>query len=232
MNFDVYCDEAKPDALSTTSTIPSFLVIGSLWMQRGERDRLKTAIHNLRDKYFIGGEFKWQKVSPSKIEFYNDIIALFFSEGNLLRYRCIVVDQSKVNPSLHQNDHELGFYKFYYQLLHQWINEENEYSFFCDYKLNRDMTRLNVLKRCLENANMFACVKRVQAIESKESVLIQLTDLLTGATSAKVNNSIKSSSAKKQIIDIIESKLGHPIIATHRGEQKYNVFKIGLEGGW
>jgi len=57
-----------------------------------------------------------------------------------MRFRCIAVDREQVNLALHQNDGELGFYKFYYQLLHHWILD-NEYRIFCDLKTNRGRRR-------------------------------------------------------------------------------------------
>jgi hypothetical protein len=46
-----------------------------------------------------------------------------------------------------------GFYKFYYQVLHHWILDNNEYTVFCDLKQNRDRSRLTTLKRVLNTAN-------------------------------------------------------------------------------
>jgi hypothetical protein len=233
MKFDVYCDESRPDLFCSKAPPATFLVIGSVWSHREDRDKLKAEIHALRDRHKIGGEFKWQKVSPSWLAFYQELISLFFSEGDRLRFRCIAVDRTKVDLlKYHQNDQELGFYKFYYQLLHHWILDFNEYAIFCDFKRNRDMRRLAVLQRCIAYSNLSASVSSVQATRSEESVMIQLADVLVGAASARLNESLVPGSAKSQLVEYIESKLGRPIAATFKSESKFNVFVIDPQGGW
>jgi hypothetical protein len=233
MKFDVYCDEARPDLFCSKKPPVDYLVIGSLWSHREDRAGLKTAIHELRNRHKVGGEFKWQKVSPSRVAFYQDLIALFFSEGDRLRFRCIAVNRTKVDlVKYHNSDQELGFYKFYYQLLHHWIEDFNQYEVFCDYKRNRDMRRLQVLHRCLCAANLSADIACVQAVRSEEVVLIQLVDVLTGAASAKLNGTLNTPSAKTDLVTALESKLGRSIQPTAKTAQKFNLFEIDLGGGW
>ncbi len=233
MKFDVYCDECYPDVLGSASPPVQFMAIGSLWFPTEQRERYKTRIHELRDKHKIGPEFKWNKISPSKESFYLDLIQWFFSEGDNLRFRCILVDHQQVELGQHHDDDpELGFYKFYYQLLHHWVNECNEYAVFCDFKSNRRRDRLHTLQGCLQNANLFADVGTVQSVRSHESVLIQMVDVLSGAVAAKLNDRLKPGSSKWHVVEELERSIGHSIQATARSEQKFNVFKINLNGGW
>jgi len=233
MDFDVYCDESRPDVLCSHKTTFDYLVIGSLWLPREHRGALKAAIHELRDKHKIGGEFKWKKISPSRVAFYEELASLFFGAGDLLRFRCIAVDRRKINlQAFHNNDQELGFYKFYYQLLHHWIQDNNDYQIFCDHKINRDMTRLPVLRQCLAASNLLSNISAVQAVRSHEAVLLQFTDILTGAASARINQSLKEGTSKTVIVAAIEKKLGRPIAPTTWSEQKFNLFKINPGGGW
>jgi len=232
MKFDVYCDESHPDLLSSKAKKDKFMVLGSMWFEEKRRELFKSEIHDLRNKHKIGGEFKWNKVSPSRVAFYVDLVNWFFDKKDDLRFRCIVVQADKVNlVEYHENDQELGFYKFYYQMLHHWILDFNEYSVFCDYKSNRYSDRLNVLKRCLQHSNLSAKVLNVQSVRSEESVLIQIVDLFTGIVAARFNEETKSE-AKKEILLATERKIGKRILPTSCNEQKFNVFKIDLKGGW
>ena len=233
MDFEVYCDESRPDLLSSKKPPAKYVVIGSLWLKTQHRDTFKQTIHNLRDKNKVGGEFKWQKVSFSRIDFYKELIDWFWQHGVDLRFRCIAVDREKIDLiHYHENDHELGFYKFYHQLLHHWIADFNNYAVFCDFKTNRYRNRLHVLQRCLAHSNLTATIKNVQAVRSRESVLIQLTDVLTGIASASLNSSLQENSSKSEVIKHFEEKLGHKIQHTVKAEQKFNVFVIELQGGW
>ena len=233
MNIEVYCDESRPDLFASTHPPAQFMLIGSLWLQTENREEIKKAIHALRDRHKIGGEFKWQKVSPSRVLFYQELTECFLSFGDLLRFRCIAIDHEKVNlVHYHDNDQELGFYKFYYQMLRHWLDDFNEYAVFCDCKKNRDPRRLDVLRSCLDVSSLSSTVSRVQAIRSDESVLIQLADVLTGIAAARLNQSLRMGSAKELLVQTFESRLGRSIRHTFKAEQKYNVFVVNLQGGW
>ena len=105
MNIDVYCDETYPDLFSSQNPQANYLVIGSLWLQNENRDTYKKAIHSLRDKYRVGGEFKWTKLTPSKVKFYKAMITWFNEQGENLRFRCISIDRRQVDLiHFHQND--------------------------------------------------------------------------------------------------------------------------------
>lgn len=233
MDFDVYCDESHPDLLISKKSNARFIVIGSLWLKTENRQAFKQEIKNYKNKYLVGGELKWGKVSFSRFDLYSQILTWFFDKGHDLRFRAIVIDREKVNLlSYHENDQELGFYKFYYQLLHHWIKDFNCYHIFCDLKVNRKKDRLNTLKRCLSNANLSATVPSVQGVRSSESVLVQITDLLTGLVSAKYNKTCKPAGSKHDLIQECEKHLKKPIGATGALENKFNVFEINLKGGW
>ncbi len=92
MKFEVYCDESRPDLLCSQHPTAQYMVIGGLWLPSEHRDQMKADIHALRNKYQMGGEFKWQKVSPSRIDFYRELIDWFVAMRDDLRFRCIAVD--------------------------------------------------------------------------------------------------------------------------------------------
>lgn len=233
MKFDVYCDESRPDLLGSASPQGQFMVIGGLWLPTSEREAFKEEIHHLRDRYRVGGEFKWQKVSPSRTAFYQQLLEWFQGKGDQLRFRCIAVDHGQVDLKLyHEDDQELGFYKFYYQILHHWILDFNEYNIFVDFKSNRRRDRLHVLRRCLDYSNLSSDVRDVQAVRSEESVLIQLADVMTGMAAYRLNNRMREGSAKRQVLEHYERLHGRQISPTHKSEQKFNVFRINLAGGW
>ncbi len=231
MDIDIYCDETLHDLFTSKKDSNQCMFIGSLWIEKQLREEIKTKIKELRVKHNCWGEIKWTKVTTTKEKFYIELINLFFSYGMQMRFRSIMVDPKKVVWSYHEEDKELGFYKFYYQLLHKWISDFNSYKIFFDMKKNRDLTRLTVLKKILTNQYQNSYIEQIQALPSKEVVLIQLTDLLLGATSAKLNDKIVSNQAKRNIILHIEKLRAKEIAPTYGDETKFNIFKIRLSGG-
>ena len=234
MDINVYCDESQSDLFASKHSTVPFLIIGSLWLPADRRNAIKQAIGALKKEHRAFGELKWNKVSRSKRDFYLALVDFFFSLGMDLRFRCIAVEVKHVDlDQFHKSDHELGFYKFYYQLIQHWIAVKNSYLIFCDFKTNREPGRLQVLKECLQYTNLAAEIKHVQALPSDESVLIQLVDFLTGAASARLNGALRPGSVKEEIVKRIEQRLGiEKISGTAKSEQKFNVFMIQLAGEW
>lgn len=228
MNFDIYCDECFPDLLTSNNPKAKYVIIGSIWIERDLRSELKTRIHELRDQYKIGGEIKSRKVSPSRLSFYTDLVDLFFEFDQQVRFRAIAIDHTLIDlQNFHGGSAELSFYKFYYQLLHHWLLPKADYQVFCDYRTNQQPARLHELEQVLCNANPLTSFSSVQWIRSKESVLTQLSDVLTGLVSARLNQTVQTkSSAKAQLRNHLESKLKRHIAPTPLSEKKFNIFAI------
>ncbi len=231
MNFEVYCDESGLEALSKNEA-HLYTAIGGIWMPANYRDIFKERMNAIKKKHSVFGELKWNKISPKFFELYKEVLDYFF-QTEQLRFRVILIEADKVdNYTFNNMDGELGFYKFYYQLLHHWIFDFNNYNIFLDLKENRDKGRLKQLERFLDLANLTSDIKQVQGLPSEESLGIQLADILTGLSNAKFNNEI-TSKAKIGLIEYIENTyLGKPIKPTQKWEEKFNVFKINLQGGW
>lgn len=233
MNFEVYCDETLPDLFTSAHPRAQFLMIGSLWLPADIREDIKRRINDLRQRHNVHGEIKWRKISPSKQDFYIDLVDLFMSFGLDLRFRCIAVDRDDVNMNLHNGDAELGFYKFYYQVLHHWILDNNKYRVFCDLKRNRDRDRLATLKRVLGHGNHTSIIRDVQSLPSSEVVFLQLCDVLLGAASSRMNDRQNMGAAKAAVVEHLERRLNRARLGpTSRAENKFNIFRIRLGGGW
>lgn len=233
MKIEVFCDESHPELFTTTKEpLGKYLMIGSLWLPSEIRQELKNQIEVLKNKHNIGGEFKWHKVHKKKLQFYIELVDLFFSHKDDLWFRCIAIDKNQFDIKLHNDDAELGFYKFYYQLLHHWIRESNNYSIFCDQKTSSDPKRLHKLTEVLQNATPSAHIHPVQALPSWQVSLLQLSDFLLGVAAAKKNGRIIENSAKGEVLKHLESHLKREVGPSYRGEKKFNLFCINLRGDW
>lgn len=233
MKFEVYCDETLPDLFTSRKPAGRFLMIGCLWLSADLRAEAKNRISELRSKHKIYGEIKWRKISPSSQAFYIDLIDLFMSFGLEMRFRCIAVDRSEVNLVRFNGDAELGFYKFNYQALHHWINDNNDYRIYCDLKPNRDRSRLSTLRTVLGYANQTSRINAIQSIPSREVVLLQLCDVLLGSVSARMNENLILGAGKRAVVEHLERRLNRDRMGpTSAIERKFNVFRIQLKGGW
>jgi hypothetical protein len=233
MNFDIYCDESRQEYFATPSSGPQerFVLIGGLWIITEQREYLKAQIGDLRARHSVHGEFKWTRVSPSRLPFYLDLVNLFF-DSDAMRFRCLVLPANQLDAiRFHHGDNELMFYKFYYQLLHNWILDFNTYQVFTDLRTNRVKQRLERLRQILDSSNYFAEVASVQALPSEQLDLLQLADVLIGAVGYRFHHG-NASPAKLAVSQEIETRLGRPIQPTRKVEEKFNIFRWRPGGGW
>ncbi|MCR4991201.1 MAG: DUF3800 domain-containing protein [Lachnospiraceae bacterium] len=233
----MYCDESRQDLLANKEAITSnnrYVSIGGLLVPRDKRDLLKQRLNDLKLKYGIVKEFKWGNVSENKLDFYKALVNLFFeAEFRDVCFRCVVIDALEIdNEKYNDDDQELGYYKFYYQLIHNWVNSRDKYYIFTDYKTNKEKDRLQELRRILNRQFVQDNVEIIQAIDSAESVILQFQNILMGTVSYKYNYRENGSSiAKLQLVSYVEEKLGRKIGATNSAEYKFNIFRINLSGG-
>lgn len=230
--INVFCDEAHQDLLFARNKRYKYACIGSLWVEETKKAIVAEEFKQLRYKYKLYGEIKWKKVSPNQISFYKELIDLFFKYNNTeeLKFRCICINSHIIDNKKYNNcDGELGFYKFYYELLYQWINcYNNYYKIYCDKKNSEDNNRRTTLKEILNNV-VGKKVLQVQSLHSVSSPMIQFTDFIIGLTITKMNKAVKENSTKADLIRYFEQKLGKEIKASSKNENKYNVFVIKLQ---
>ena len=225
MKHIVYCDESRHDGSA------SYMSIGSLWMDRGEKKRISRLFRKTAFENGLAGEIKWNKVSRLKLSSYKKLIDFFFEEK--LNFRSIVVKHSDLDyDKFHGNDKELGFYKFYYELLWHWMLPGGEYLVLLDFKQNKEANRYQELRKVLTSKLCgVAVISDLTVVDSKESPLVQLCDLLTGATAAAWCNDLPLESPKRELIDYISKKRACPlsICSPSSSLSKINIFKIQLQ---
>ena len=217
MTIAVYCDNAFPDLFTSGKPKAKYLMIGSLWLPVGLRNEVKDKIKILRERHETWGEIKWGKVSRSRLEFYIGLIDLFMNYSkDDIQFRCIAVDRERINHDSDYGGAELGIYKFYQEVLNLWTNSRNNYRVYCE----TDNKCFQRFKRVLLKANVKA---DIQALPSKEVMLIQFTDLLLGAASSRTNETLREGTAKEDVVKALEQRLGESLEPTVGGESKFNL---------
>lgn len=162
----------------------------------------------LRRELGLMGEVKWSKVSKQRLEDYKQIIDFFFSKSEL-SFAGVVADQHKLRQAdFAEGDQELGFYRLYYAVIAAGMRPYKRYLVLLDFKKNKGSDRYRTLRRKLEHhVKGWAWIDDLTVIDSAQSPLAQLSDLLTGALAASWSG-CKEGSAKKALIDYISQKNG------------------------
>jgi hypothetical protein len=223
--YNIYCDETRVENPEYNN-----MVIGALEIPRIQKTPIISEIKSTYTKHKFPYELKWTKVHYKYIPFYKELIDYFLSCADM-NFRCIVVDKTKVKlEEFHDNDEELAFFKFYYLLLKEKLLSNNEYYIFLDKKPTRDRHRARALHHYLDSYilwNREACnIRHFQAIDSKDNILIQLTDFLSGLMGFACEERSRMESAKGQIVQYLKERLGRNKLCTTSplSEGKFNVF--------
>ena len=126
----------------------------------------------------------------------------------------------------------------YYQLLLNLVEPKQENYIYLDIKDTKSAKKVEGLKKYLSFKLMdyeFEVIKNIQSINSQESVIMQLADLLIGAIGYKNRETYKeknSSIAKKELMMSIIQKSRYSLTkSTFLSEKKFNLFCIDLKAG-
>lgn len=221
----IYCDES----CHLEHDKSDIMVLGGISCSDNEKQQIFEDIRRIKIKHNLSSwfEVKWTKVSNSKLCFYKELIDYFFE--NNLSFRGVIAKGKKSLNHEKYNDGSYNnwYYKMYYLLLDYMIEPNEEYRIFIDIKDTKGGPKIRKLHEVLCN-NKYdfkqEVIRDVKQINSKESEVLQITDLFIGALSYK-HRKLNDSKAKSEIIKYIEKKYDINISKTTRKfEDKFNIF--------
>lgn len=226
--YNIYCDES----CHLEHDKSPIMVLGAIYCPSNKKVQIYNDIRNIKKSFGLSSyfEIKWTKVSESKVDFYEALLDYFW-KNNDLHYRGLVatgkdwLDHNKYNDG----DYDLWYYKMYFLLLDPILLIDNEYSILIDIKDTRGGKRVQKLQEVLCN-NKYdfnqEVVKRIGQIDSRESEILQITDLINGALAyhhRHLEDDIYANQGKASIVSKLQSKLNLDK-TTPRHDSKFNLF--------
>ena len=222
--INIYCDES----CHLPNDGQRAMVLGALWCFKTKAKAHNQEISDLKAKHGFSPffEIKWTKISPSKRDFYIDLVNYFFEQRTMGFRAWVIPDKTILTHDDYNQTHDEWYYKMYFYLLRNLISTERKYHIYLDIKDTRSRTKLRKLRDVLSNANYdFSreIIERIQHVRSHDINLLQLADLLVGAISYHVRG-LTDSSAKNDIVRLIKEKTGLSLTRnTLPGERKFNM---------
>lgn len=228
--FNLYCDES----CHLEHDQQRIMVLGAVTCPAAEARRIARSIRVLKDKHGLARNFeiKWSKVSPAKMDFYRDLIDLFFEEKSL-RFRALVVaDKSRLRHEDYDQDHDTWYYKMYYYMLLPLLRAQARFRIYLDIKDTRSEIKVQRLGKFLRSHladGTGSILENIQQIRSHEAVQMQLADLLIGLVGYR-NRGLDSSAGKRALVDRFHFHFPHEITrSTSYGSSKVNIFVWSAE---
>ncbi|MEE8571229.1 MAG: DUF3800 domain-containing protein [Candidatus Bathyarchaeia archaeon] len=224
--YNVYCDES----CHLENDGEKAMVLGAVWCPLEKTRKISIRIREIKQKHGLRPDFevKWTKVSPAKLIFYHDLFDYFFDDYDLHFRALIVPDKSKLKHAAFGQDHDVWYYKMYFDMLKVIFDPEANYRVYLDIKDSHGGAKAAKLHDVLCN-NMYdfsrEIIERIQLVHSCEVEVLQLADLLTGAVSY-VNRGISTSAAKLALVELMRRRSGYDLTRTTLlKEQKVNLFR-------
>lgn len=219
--FNFYCDESTHIQHDRNP----FMILSYVSTPYNQLKIHSKYIRKLKLEHHFKGEMKWNSISKSQYLFYNELIKYFFATD--LQFRAVIIDKNQLKHEKFNQNHEIFYDKMYYQLLSKKIFPENNYNIYIDIKDTHSNEKATSLKKYLERD--YENIRILQPIQSFESELMQLADILMGAINYKLRG-LNKVIAKNNIISEIERQCGKPITQqTEKSETKFNLFFIDLK---
>ena len=224
----VYADESRQNA-------HRFMLFSALFVPRGAAENALLAdIAAFRVRQSARAEMKWGKISRAMLPVYRDFIDLFFAHP-AAQFRCLVVDAHQVDlRQYHDDDPETAFYNFYCLMLSRNMQIENRYLVLTDERSNRECNRLadlrdNINRYWQEKGAVNNVAVNVEPLNSKESDLLQIVDVLLGAVGYAIEE-FTTSEARLELTRHIAARLGVEELRTHRGRgTNFNTWVLDFE---
>ncbi len=231
----VFADESR-------QTAERYMVVGGVIISRGYEQTIIDKIGEYRKQAIYPWEFKWHKISKSRLEAYRGFVDLVLSQSEYVHFKSMVIDTSEYDRRTRNK--ELGFYKLMYQfLLHsfgEYLQPEDRCKIYLDkrttkyYKLSTLWAILNrgINKRYKIGVNP---VRFIEPIDSKDHDLIQLADIVIGAIGYEMNRwneLVDASPAKIALARHISNRVGLASLQrpTPKDKREFSIWHFILRG--
>lgn len=223
--FNLYCDES-------THLIHDghpYMLLSYISIAYPQIRLAKEEIKAIKRKFNYTEELKWTNVHSATYKVYAELVDWFFM--NDLEFRTVVVDKSQIDETRADYSFNDFYFRMYFQLLHTKVDFQNRYNVFLDIKDTCSGEKLEKLKKIM---SYNSSIGTLQFIPSRESVFIQLADVLMGAIN--YNLRIQKGDVKGNVIaklKLIEKIKRHSNIllntTTPLSRNKFNLFFITLK---
>ncbi len=223
--FNLYCDES-------THLIHDghpYMLLSYISIAYPQIRLAKEEIKAIKRKFNYTEELKWTNVHSATYKVYAELVDWFFM--NDLEFRTVVVDKSQIDEKRAYYSFNDFYFRMYFQLLHTKVDFQNRYNVFLDIKDTCSGEKLEKMKKIM---SYNSSIGTLQFIPSRESVFIQLADVLMGAIN--YNLRIQKGDVKGNVIaklKLIEKIKRHSNISlnttTPLSRNKFNLFFITLK---
>ena len=223
--YKIFCDES----CHLEHDKADIMVLGAIHCSDFKAVQLTKHIKWLRHQHNYHNELKWTKLIAKQWPFYQSLLDLLLDDAEV-HFKATVVQHKKSldHQTYNSGSHNTFYYKMFYYTLRDFLKPIGEYRIYLDYMDTLGGEKTKELCRILQAETGYELNANAYIIQSYESQLIQLCDLIIGAVSYKNRTDINhDSTIKNQIVSYIEAKLNRELnYGTPPWERNFNIFRF------
>src|SRR3990172_12780696 len=122
--FNIYADES----CHLEHDGHEVMVLGATWCPLEEVKHQAEMMKYLKTKHRAQGELKWNRVSPSRLPFFLEVVDHFFDQDPLHFRALVVKDKPRLDHEMYnRGSHDAFYYKMHFYLLRNIINSGDQY---------------------------------------------------------------------------------------------------------
>ena len=223
--YKIFCDES----CHLENDGADIMVLGGIRCTADKATALNKHIKWLRHQHSYHTELKWTKLVAKQIGFYKALIDLLFDDEDIWFKATVVQHKERLeHQTFNEGSHNVFYYKMFYYTLRDFLLPGHEYKIYLDYMDTMGGEKTQKLCEVLKTEGREELKVDSYIIQSYESQIIQLCDLIIGAVGYKNRSDIEQTSQIKiQIVEYIEKKVGHALdYGTPPWERNFNIFRF------
>lgn len=212
--YNIYCDESCHLERDKSNVMG----LGAIMCPKENKEEIFKRIREIKIEHGLkrSYEIKWNKVSKNKVQFYIDLINLYFDRRELNFRALIIPDKSKLNHKENKQTHDEFYYKMYFEMIKVFLEPTCIFNIFIDMKDTKGGTKIKKLHDVICSSQYdfeHKIIKQVEQVQGQQNELIQLCDLLIGAI-VYCNRDLKTSVSKQELIKIIQRRSNYSLKQT------------------
>ncbi|WED22659.1 DUF3800 domain-containing protein [Vibrio sp. JC009] len=221
----IFCDESchlQKDGADV-------MVLGAICCDADKAQAVTRHIKWLRYEHNYQNELKWTKLVRKQFPFYKALIDLMLDDPEICFKATVVQHKERLDHAFfNEGSHNTFYYKMFYYTLRDFLCQRDQYRIYLDYMDTLGGAKTAKLCDVLHSEGRQEIDIHAYIVQSYESQLIQLCDLIIGAVAYRNRNDIeKTSVIKNQLVEYIEYKLGHGLdYGTPPWETNFNIFRF------
>lgn len=212
--YHIYCDESSHIGKQ------DYLLFAGMVVEQTRLSQIEDEILSILTRWGVFGELKWGKISRTKLEVYKELLEYVWDKRPVVHFNAFVVRRSSLDHwKLHGTSYNQALDNVQAEHISQMICAHIQHGHRCDIYIDERQT-LPALAAMQRHCNHLLSlewdypdetIRSIRSIDSHDSQLLQIADVLMGAIAFDINGLAfeeNASPAKVEAMRFVQNLVG------------------------